>query len=172
METKKKLPKPKTDKINPKWANFTERYLETGNAYQSAIDVGFTKSYALVITSRFPDKVIKSLKEALEAKGITPEKIAEKVDSLLEATKPIYKNNNETGEIELVGESPDYQAIDKGITHAVKIRGDYAEDAPKVAPPSGNTYNFIFSAPVQEEVRKAEAKIKEMLVLNTHVQKT
>ena len=69
-------------------------------------------------------------------------------------TLTIFKNNNETGEVELVGEAPDFQAIDKGITHAVKIRGDYADEP--VKDKSGNTYNFLFSADTQADIKAIE----------------
>lgn len=102
------------------------------------------------------------LKEALLQEGINPKKIAEKINVLLEATKQVYKNNNESGEIELVGESPDYQAIDKGISHASKIYGIVNDsDKPKQG---GNTYNFIFSEEVQGKVKAIETEIKKMLI--------
>lgn len=140
--------------LPPQWATFIGRYLETGNARQSAIDAGFSDSYANTITTRFPDKVRSTLRDALESKGITSEKIAEKVNELLEAK---------------TGDEPNYQAIDKGISHAVKIRGDYSDEPPKSQ--GGNTYNFIFSAEVQEDVKRIEARIKERLT-QQHVSET
>jgi phage terminase small subunit len=101
-----------------------------------------------------------TLIEALEKKGVSPEKIAEKVGVLLEAKRKVFKNNNESGEIELVAEEPDYNAIDKGISHAIKIHG-IEDDTPK--PQATTTYNLIFSGPVQEKVKVIDAEIKEML---------
>lgn len=58
-----------------------------------------------------------SLQEALEQQGITPKRIAEKVDVLLNASTPIYDGG------EHVGEKADYMAIDKGLKHATAIYG-------------------------------------------------
>lgn len=83
-----------------------------------------------------------SLKEALEKKGITAEKIADKISLLLE--------------------SEDNNAIDKGINHAVKVRGDYSEEKPKEK--GTNIYNFFFNKELQEDVHVLEEKIKAKLV--------
>ena len=136
--------------LDPRWAKFIDRYLETGNAKQSAIIAGFSEEYASVITTRFPDKVRESLTDALESKGITSERIAEKIEVLLEASTPIYKNNNATGEIEHIGDKPDYIAVDKGITHAIKIGigGGYAPEKHIVA-------NMVFKNEQKEAGKKA-----------------
>lgn len=89
----------------------------------------------------------KSLKQALIDKGIDEDKIAEKVGVLLEA-KDSEGNN-------------DYTAIDKGLKHATVIHGVVD---PADAPRTQNTYNVIFSAPVQEKVRIIEAEIKDILI--------
>ncbi|MBT6757787.1 MAG: hypothetical protein HOA84_05615 [Candidatus Jacksonbacteria bacterium] len=86
----------------------------------------------------------KSLREALGDEGVTPEKIAEKVNVLLEAKQ---------------GKKPDTNAIDKGLKHATNIYG--VEDAQ--APSKNNTYNFIFNPSTQEEIRELEDKIKDKL---------
>lgn len=85
------------------------------------------------------------LKEALIKQGINPEKIAEKINILLEATDD---------------SKPDYTAIDKGLKHATAIYG--ITDAPK--PSQANTYNFIFNPEVQKGVREIEEKIKTLLI--------
>jgi hypothetical protein len=100
------------------------------------------------------------LRAALERQGINPKRIAEKIDILLNATKPIQKFSHETGETELLGETPDYQAIDKGITHATKIYGILDEPTKN---PSGNTYNFIFSNEVRSKVQAIDEMIKAAL---------
>jgi phage terminase small subunit len=95
----------------------------------------------------------KSLKEALLAEGITPEYLAGKVNVLLQA-----KN----------GDNPDVNAIDKGLKHATNIYGiENIEDKPKV----NNTYNFIFSEEVQQQVRIANEIIKAKLIKNENIQK-
>jgi phage terminase small subunit len=86
-----------------------------------------TQSSATTIASRLMDnpkvdqeltKMKEKLSEKLELKGINAEKIAEKIGVLLEAKDKKGKH--------------DYGAIDKGITHAVKIRGDYEAEKHEV----------------------------------------
>lgn len=127
MATQKQKGLAKVEELpDVRWLAFQEHYLVSGNAYQSAIQAGFSEEYAKVITSRIPDKVIKSLNDALEHKGITPDKIADKINTLLDAQKKVrtYIKGDLTSEYE----EEDHQAIDKGISHAVKIRGDYAPE--------------------------------------------
>jgi hypothetical protein len=122
LETSGKKELTTVEELDPRWAKFVDLYLQTGNAKQSAIEAGFTENYADVITSRFPEKVRKSLVDALDHKGITSDKIAEKVGKLLEGKKDLYFFGEKIGEVD------DFNAIDKGLTHALKIRGDYAPD--------------------------------------------
>lgn len=155
-ETKpKKLPK-----LTKKQAGFVEDYVATGNGTQAAL-----KNYD--IESRNPQRVAaaiatenlikpdvalaveigqETLKSALQKQGVTPEKIAMKVDQLLE--------------------SEDANAIDKGLKHATNIYG--VEDL-DTKPKSQNTYNFIFSAETQARVKKMEEEIKSQLI-KPHVQ--
>lgn len=87
----------------------------------------------------------KSLKQALIDRGINEDKIALKIDELLDNEDP--------------------NAIDKGLKHATNIYGvDTEPEKPK-----GNTYNFIFSEKVQSEIRKTEEMIKAQLI-KPHVQ--
>lgn len=58
---------------------------------------------------------------------------------------------------------PDTVARDKALDKVYKLKGRYM-DEPNVRPPQGNTYNFIFSAPVQEKINKLEGEIKDMLI--------
>jgi len=87
-----------------------------------------------------------SLKSALIKKGITPERIAEKIDVLLNATDD---------------KGADYNAIDKGLKHATNIYGiKELEDQSK----TNNTYNFLFSSDVRQEVKEIEDRIKAKLL--------
>jgi len=102
-----------------------------------------------------------TLKAALVEKGVTVAKVAERVNDLLDAKTPIYKNNNATKTIELVGYNKDYGAIDKGLKHALNIYGiEDVADKPKVM----NTYNFLFNPEAQKEIREIEEKIKAKLI--------
>lgn len=94
-----------------------------------------------------------TLKSALEKKGITPEKIADKINVLLDA------EDIETGK-------KDYTAIDKGLKHAKEIYGvESGEDKPKTQ----TTYNFIFNAETQREIKDIEEKIKARLINNENI---
>lgn len=151
METK--LPK-----LTKKREGFVRDFVETGNATEAVLrnfDVQ-KRTTATVIGSQLltvPEIATavelgkQSLREALEEEGVTAKRIAGKINELLDAK---------------IGDEPNYQAIDKGIAHAVKIRGDYTEEPPKT--PSANTYNFIFSAEVQQSVKNLDATIKELLI--------
>ena len=75
----------------------------------------------------------------------------------MEASKPIFKNDNSTGEIEQVGEEIDYTAIDKGLKHATNIYGIEDLDKPK----STNVYNFIFNEQFREKVKPLEDALIE-----------
>lgn len=147
----------------------SKKPLPTGQVLES---VGYSPQQA-----EMPNRIVLSdgvqnaladtgLKSALLRQGINPDKIAEKIGVLLHATKPIQKFSHETGETELLGETPDYQAIDKGIAHATKIYG-ILDDTPKSQ--STTTYNFIFSDEVRERVKVIDAEIKDMLT-KPHVQ--
>lgn len=155
MENKKVKPR----KLTKKREGFVRDYVETGNAAEAAArnypvknrDVAKSVGSELLT---FPDVIEaveerkETLKEALEAVGVTPKKIATKVKVLLDAKDP--KGN------------PDYKAIDKGVAHATKIRGDVSE--PPFTPPTHATYNFLFSKETQAEVAQIEAKIKARLI--------
>lgn len=150
QEKQKKVTKQRLTKQEEK---FTDKVLETGNvtqATQEAFNIKDT-NYAGVKGHRLlrKDKIInaievkrESLKSALEKQGITPYKIAERVDVLLHA---VDKEGKE-----------DYTAIDKGLKHATNIYG--VEDIEK---PKGNTYNFILNQQFQEKVKPLEEAYKE-----------
>lgn len=57
----------------------------------------------------------------------------------------------------------DNLARDKALDKGYKLKGRYAPEG--VPPPRGNTYNFIFSAPVQEKIKVMENDIKKLLII-------
>ncbi len=81
------------------------------------------------------------LRKALENAGINSQKIADKINVLLDA-------NN--------GDNPDYNAIDKGLKHATAIYG-IDPDKPK----EGNTYNFILNPIFKEQIKPLEEALKQ-----------
>jgi len=151
----KKLPK-----LSKKQSGFVNDYVLTGNGTQSALN-----NYD--IEGKNPEKIAsalavenlgkpsialaieikqQTLKSALEKKGITPEKIADKINVLLDAT---------TGE----NEKPDVNAIDKGLKHAKEIYG--VEDSDK---PKENTYNFFFEPKFQQNIRNFDENLKNLIL--------
>ncbi len=89
----------------------------------------------------------KTLKQALLDKGIDEDYLAKKVEVLLEA-------KDEEG-------NTDFNAIDKGLKHATNI---YGVENPEDKPKTQNTYNFLFSAETQLEIKQIEDKIKAQLL--------
>jgi hypothetical protein len=59
---------------------------------------------------------------------------------------------------------PDAQAKKAALELAYKIKGKMTEEPPDHK--TGNTYNFIFSNPVQEKIKVIDAEIKNMLTQN------
>jgi len=178
METSQTQPK-KLQRLTKKQRGFVEHYVATGNASE-AVKKNYNVSNDLTARVMGSENLTKpnvaqaieikqtSLKSALEKQGITPEKIAERIDILLHASKPIYKNNNSTGEIEQVGEEIDYTAVDKGLKHATNIYGVIdPDDKPKQ---TNTTYNFIFSNEVQDKVKEINETIKEKLINATPIE--
>lgn len=158
-------------KLKPTELKFAKTYATNGNKGKAAVKEVYpqlTDRSAAVRSSdllRKPEiiEVIqeeeKSLKEALLDAGITPNKIANKVNVLLDAEKKIYRNNMKTGKIEEVGTEPHHEAIDKGLKHATAIFG-VADPAMK---PSGNTYNFFINPELRKKVDVVEEEIKQSL---------
>jgi len=168
MEKPKKLPK-----LSKKQKDFVKDYVLSGNGQESALNNYNIKgkdkeNIARSIASENLTKPnvalaieikTETLKSALEKKGITPDKIADKINVLLDASKPIFKNNNATGEIEQVGEEIDYIAVDKGLKHAKEIYG--VEDSDK---PKENIYNFFFEPKFQQNIRNFDENLKNLIL--------
>lgn len=151
----KKLPK-----LTKKQRGFVKDYVESENGTQSVLKnygVKNAKVASVVAVENLAKPSIiqaievkrKSLKEALIARGITEDYLAEKVDVLLTA---VDKDGVE-----------DYTAIDKGLKHATSI---YGVIDPTEKRQEGNTYNFLFSPEVKSEVKEIENRIKAQLIKN------
>lgn len=145
-------------RLTKKQKGFVDDFVLTENGTQSALKNYDTTDYktASVIASENLDKpsiqvaieeTKKSLKNALIEQGITPQKIAKKINYLLE--------------------SDDFGAVDKGLKHSTNIYGvEDLNDKPKQG---GNTYNFIFSQEVQDRIKVVDNEIKDLLT-KKHVQ--
>lgn len=144
---------PKLLKLTKKRKGFAKDYVLNGENGQEAAKANFNvtnDNSARAVASElltFPNVIAEveiqreTLKSALEKKGVTPDKIALKVNELLDNEDP--------------------NAIDKGLKHATNIYG--VEDASE-KPKSNSTYNFIFNAETQADVRAIEEKIKARLM--------
>ena len=160
MENQQKQPK-KLPKLTKQEDKFTDKVIETGNLTQ-AVKESFgieDPNYAGVKGHRLlrKDKIMnaievkrESLKTALESQGVTPTKIAEKINTLLDAT---------------TGDKPDINAIDKGLKHATNIYGvEEEQDKPKE-----NVYNFFFEPKFQQNIKNYDQNLKEQ-ILNKDVE--
>lgn len=58
--------------------------------------------------------------------------------------------------------APDTNIQEKALDKAYKLKGRYVEDTIPVSR-GGNTYNIIFSAPVQEKIKAIESELKDIL---------
>lgn len=171
MENQTTQPK-KLPKLTRKQRGFVKDYVLTENGTQSALN-----NYD--IESKDPEKVAsviatenlgkpsiinaievkrKSLKEALIEKGIDEAKIADKINVLLEAKKPVYEKNDK-GVFENVGDEIDFTAVDKGLKHAKEIYG--VEDSDK---PKENVYNFFFEPKFQQNIKNYDQNLKEQIL--------
>ena len=150
----------KKPKLTKKQRGFVNDYVETENGTQSVMnhyDIESNKPEkvaSVIATENLAKPIIieaienkrKTLREALIDEGITEKKIAQKVNVLLEA-KDLEGNT-------------DFNAVDKGLKHASNFYGvENNEDKPKIS----NTYNFLFSAETQAEIKQIEDRIKSQL---------
>src|SRR3990167_5766066 len=115
---------------------FVEEVIETGNKTQAVIKAfPKTKSekYASVKGQRLigKDRIKQALKTVADS---LPDKDLIKVHKEgLQAGKHIYKNNNETGEIEDMGVEADYAVRHKYLETAYKIKNYFPKDSPTTA---------------------------------------
>jgi len=103
---------------------FTEKYLETGNATEAAMQIYKPKKRATAraIGSENLTKpnIQSTILEALEAQGLTNEHLAGKVAELVNAQRKITILRN--GELEAVEEKIDTPAVKAGLEFAFKLK--------------------------------------------------
>ena len=146
-------PKPKKlPKLKPNELRFAETYVKldfNGTKAVKAVYGVQNEEYARLKAHRLitKDNVAQAieakretLKTALVAEGVTPQKIAKTVNELLDAN--------------------DYTAKDKGLKHATNIYGVEDPELPK----GNTTYINIFSPGVQDKIKAIEAEIKQKLI--------
>ena len=157
MEHQNKLPK-----LTKKQRGFVNDYVKDENGTKAVLNNYNVKDESVassVSTENLRKPYIaeaieikrKSLKQALIDKGITEDYLVDKVEVLLNAI-------DDRGKC-------DYTAIDKGLKHASSW---YGVENPEDKPKSSNTYNFLFSAETQAEVKLIEDRIKAQLINANH----
>lgn len=152
------------------------------NGYSPAVvdnpsKVTESKTFLEVLEDALPDDLLSSHhKELLEQRRIEyfvfPKKMEDqeiKEHVLAAGLKVIVIRESDKGKLAFYSIS-DPQARSKALEMAYKLKGKFGDgDKPK---PTGNTYNFIFSGPVQEKVKIIDAEIKDLLTADTDVQTT
>lgn len=109
---------------------FVKEVVITGNLTQSV-----KKAYKIKNDNVAANKGSRMLRKAKIQKAIMS--IANSLDDKelikvhkegLKASKEVWKNNNETGEIEKVSEEPDFATRHKYLDSAYKLKGSYAAE--------------------------------------------
>lgn len=116
--------------LTKKQKGFVQDYVETGNGVQSALKNYDTDDYrtanAIAVENLQKPAIQNAIKSIADS---IPDKDLIRVHKEgLEASKKVFKNNNESGEIELVGEEPDYAVRHKYLDSAYKLKGVYAPE--------------------------------------------
>jgi len=126
------------------------------------------KQVPAVINQKGVQEVIKRetdlMLDALKKKGVTSEYVADRIKVLLDAKK-IIKVAGKDGEMQIISEEDNYQAIDKGISHVAKfgLGGGYKTNDDGVSTQQNIQVNIFNTPEVKEIVADFEAKLKEQL---------
>jgi len=159
--------KKKNKKLKPKEKEFAKKYVANNkNGTKTVKEVygikddkyASVKSARLIGNDSIKDVIVKeelSLKKALIQQGITPEKIANKIDVLLNATSDVYEDGD------VVGQRKDYTAINNGLKHAKDIYGVEDPDSNKVV---SNTYQFFHNPTFQQNLQGYDQNFKEQVI--------
>ncbi len=99
----------------------------------------------------------------LMGKHLDDKKLIKVHEEGLKAGRRIFKNNNETGEIEDMGIEPDYAVRHKYLDLAYKVKDKVK---PETLPPSQTTVNInFFSNPkIQQATKSLDEAYKEVLI--------
>lgn len=165
--TKKKETKKK--RLSKKRKGFAKDFVKTGNATEAAVrnfnvkdrDVARRVGSELLT---FPDVIAEVEKiEKSIADQIPNDLLVTTHIQGLGATQVRFTPEGEQIEV------PDFSTRHKYVESGYKLKKviGAGDETPKTSS-SGNTYNFIFSAETQAEVKAIEEKIKARLVEQTH----
>jgi len=120
---------------------FVKEIVETGNKTQSAKKAYKYKNNNTAGVMALEKLRIPKIQNAIKsiADQLPDDKLVEVHLEGLEAGKHIYKNNNETGEIDDLGVEADYAVRHKYLDSAYKLKGSYVTEKP----PSPNIHISI-----------------------------
>ncbi len=120
-------------KLRPKQKRFVQEYTTNGgNATQAVIDAKYKVKDRIVAKSIGAENLTKlaiqnQIKSIVDQ--IPEELVVRKHLALLEKEEVITKNNNTTGEIEVIPTGQiDAQAVSKGLDMFYKLKGSYAPE--------------------------------------------
>ena len=105
-----------------------DKVIESGGAIGTAmVEEGYSKKSAIN-----PKKLTdtKSWQKLLD-KYIPDSKLTEVLKEGLEASKEVWKNNNESGEVEKVSEEPDYAVRHKYLETGLKLKSKFPKEDPE-----------------------------------------
>ena len=119
------------DKLTAQEQVFVKEVVKTGNKTKAVVKAYQEEdpNYAGVKGHRLlrKDKIQNAIQTL--ADRIPEDKLHTVLMEGLEAGKHIYKNNNESGEIEDMGVEPDYAVRHKYLDTALKLKGEYPTDS-------------------------------------------
>lgn len=181
-ETKKK-------KLYPKEKAFADKYIETGNGTQSALEVYDTEEENVAANIAHQNLRKPKIIDYIESK-LSDEMLAEKHLSLINANTleklhfdeyesdnvieemvskmegydllKIVERRNSEGEIIskfAYVKAPDFMTQDKALDKAYKIKGKYKSE--EKPPETKNTYNFILTPEFQGRIKPLEEELKK-----------
>lgn len=116
-------------KLTLKQNNFTQKYLETGNATEAAMEAYTPQNRATASVIGHENlrkpKIRATIQEALESEGLTNEHLAKKIAELVNAQKRLTIVKN--GQVEAISERIDTPSVKAGLEFALKLRGTSPE---------------------------------------------
>lgn len=143
MGRKKQQPR-----LTKKEKGFADAYIETGNGVQSALQNYNTDSYGTAAVIAHENLSKPKVKAYLESKA---ERAAEIIFELAESS-----------EVDSVKLNASKDILDRAGFKVAEPEQQKNE--------SGNTYNFVFNAQTQADVREIEDRIKARLIGNDDIQ--
>lgn len=141
-----------TKTLTKKEKGFVKDYIKTGNGTKAVLSNYDTESEntaaAIASENLRKPKIINFIQESIP-------------DDLLAR---VHLEGLDAKKTEGDGMLPDYAVRHKYLDTAYKLKGLYGIEPDAQKKTEGNTYNFIFSKEVQDEVKLIEDRIKSQLI--------